>query len=451
MTPGTARDPRAIRRRIVILAAATSGVAAVALVLVVQLLLAGLATSSADRVLLDEAEEVIGEVDAATTGDRLQVPGHALNAGVVVYDERGRPAAGEPPGALAEVYPQVAAESPARRTIDDRLRIRAVDFTTTSGARGVVVVTTQMDPYEQTERYALLVTVGAGVVLVVGTLAVATWVSRRMLRPVAEMARTAEEWSERDLSRRFGLGPPTNELTRLAETLDNLLDKVANAIRAEQRLTAELAHELRTPLAAIQGNAELLELRGQLDPASREDLQEIVDACRRMTETITTLLELARSSAPDSVGDRARIEELIDRVRAHAAAHPDLATELAVDVRGTEAGTRDLAVHAPIGLVLRALSPVVDNAARMASRVRLVVEPTDRTVRLHVDDDGPGVDPELADRVFEPGTGSGGSGAGLGLALSRRVARSLGGDVALAHLDDPDGYRTRFTVELPRG
>lgn len=451
MTPGTARDPRAIRRRIVILAAATSGVAAVVLVLVVQLLLAGLATSSADQVLLDEAEEVIGDVDAATTGDRLQVPGQALNAGVVVYDERGRRAAGEPPGALAEVYPQLAAEAPARRTIDDRLRIRAVDFTTTSGARGVVVVTTQMDPYEQTERYALLVTVGAGVVLVVGTLAVATWVSRRMLRPVAEMARTAEEWSERDLSRRFGLGPPTNELTRLAETLDNLLDKVANAIRAEQRLTAELAHELRTPLAAIQGNAELLELRGQLDPASREDLQEIVDACRRMTETITTLLELARSSAPDSVGERARIDELIDRVSAHAAAHPDLATELAVDLRGDEAGTRDLAIHAPIGLVLRALSPVVDNAARMGSRVRLVVEPTDRTVRLHVDDDGPGVDPELADRVFEPGTGSGGSGAGLGLALSRRVARSLGGDVALAYLDDPDGYRTRFTVELPRG
>lgn len=81
------------------------------------------------------------------------------------------------------------------------------------------------------------------------------------------MAERAADWSEHDLSHRFGLGPPTNELAALGETLDHLLDRVAMAIRSEQRLTSELAHELRTPLTAIQGSADLALLRGVKDEA----------------------------------------------------------------------------------------------------------------------------------------------------------------------------------------
>lgn len=443
------RDPRSIRRHILLLAAVTSGLAAVVLVLLVQLLLAGVATSAADRMLHDEAEELTGAIDSSTTGSVLRVPETVLNPGVVVYDARGRSITGQPPPALADIYPQVAADAPVARTIDDGYRVRAVRFTTSSGARGVAVVATRMDPYEQTERYALLITTGAGLVLIASSVAVAAWVSRRVLRPVAEMARTAEEWSERDLSRRFALGPPSNELTRLAETLDGLLDKVADAIRAEQRLTAELAHELRTPLAAIQGNAELLELRDGLSSDAREDLAEILGACRRMTDTITALLELARSASTRRA-DRCRVSELVGELRAHAAAAPSEATsgELQV-VGGPWSEETDVEVAAPLNLAVRAVMPVINNAVRIGSKVRLVVEPTDTLVRLHVDDDGPGVDPALTDRLFEPGARAHGSGAGLGLALSRRVARSLDGEVGLGRVDEPP-FRTRFTVELPR-
>ena len=75
------------------------------------------------------------------------------------------------------------------------------------------------------------------------------------------MAERAEDWSAQNLARRFDLGLPVNELSQLGQTLDHLLDRVAQAIRAEQRLSAELAHEIRTPLAAIRGSAELALLR----------------------------------------------------------------------------------------------------------------------------------------------------------------------------------------------
>src|SRR5205085_589409 len=79
----------------------------------------------------------------------------------------------------------------------------------------------------------------------------------RALAPVAEMARTATAWSENRLDRRFGLGPARDEITGLGAVLDSLLERVGAAIRAEQRLTAELAHELRTPLTVIRGEAQL--------------------------------------------------------------------------------------------------------------------------------------------------------------------------------------------------
>ena len=109
---------------------------------------------------------------------------------------------------------------------------------------------------------------------------VAWRVSHRALKPVRDMAERAEDWSAQNLARRFDLGPPVNELSQLGQTLDHLLNRVAHAIRAEQRFSAELAHEIRTPLAAIRGSAELALLRKTADAELRTDLTEIADGAR---------------------------------------------------------------------------------------------------------------------------------------------------------------------------
>lgn len=265
--------------------------------------------------------------------------------------------------------------------------------------------------------------------------ALAAWASRRALAPVGAMARTAAEWSEHDLDRRFDLGPPTDELRALGRTLDGLLDKVSRVIRGEQRLTSELAHELRTPLTAIRATADLIAMRTDLDDELRADVADIVAGCTTMAETITSLLDLARAARPGGAGDESALGDLVDAALASVGGDD-------VDVRVDRA----LTVAVPLALGARALAPVLDNAARLASHVTVLSGVHDGWVEVTVCDDGPGVPADLAGIVFEPGR-SGGAGSGLGLALARRIARSVGGDV---RLEAPrPGSGAVFVLRLP--
>jgi two-component system, OmpR family, sensor kinase len=277
--------------------------------------------------------------------------------------------------------------------------------------------------------------------MVLLAMGLAAWASHRALAPVADMARVAEEWSEHDLERRFDLGPPTNEIRALGHTMDALLDKVARAITAEQRLTAELAHELRSPLTTVQATAELVAMRADLDPQLRQDISDISAACRTMADTIATLLDLARS--PGAVLDRGascEVRAVLEELRREVSARPDVDAVVEVD-----APTGLLAATSR-ELLRRAIVPVLENAVDAATRVRLVAVARERTVRITIADDGPGVAAASADRLFEPGYSTRGS-SGLGLALARRVAHGAGGDLLLR---DPATPGAVFELVLPR-
>lgn len=247
---------------------------------------------------------------------------------------------------------------------------------------------------------------------------VAWRVSHRALKPVRDMAERVEDWSAQNLAHRFDLGPPVNELSQLGQTLDHLLDRVAHTIRAEQRLTAELAHEIRTPLTAIRGSAELALLRKPADPGLRTDLTEIADGTRRLAEVVTALLELAQTPG-QSVTAAASPDAVIAQVSKLVPAQIELElTGSAPPIAG------------PVALVTRALAPLVENAGQHAEK-RVTVDLRARDlIEIAVGDDGPGVPPVLRESIFEPGASTQGS-SGLGLTIARRVARSLGGDVVL--------------------
>lgn len=287
---------------------------------------------------------------------------------------------------------------------------------------------------ERVERYTVWATVGAGVVMVLLATALAAWASKRALEPVTTMARTAAQWSEHDLDRRFDLGAPTDELRSLGQTLDGLLDKVSRAIHGEQRLTSELAHELRTPLAAIRATADLMAMRPDLDDETRSDVEEIRSACEAMAGTITGLLDLARATRTGTV-ETGLLRDVLEDATARVG--PGEVSVIADD---------GLVVGVPALLAVRALHPVVANAARVAQHVTVLATRSGRWIEVAVCDDGPGVPSSLASSVFEPGTSGAGS-SGLGLALARRIARSVGGDILL---EPPQpGAGAIFIVRLP--
>jgi signal transduction histidine kinase len=431
--------PRSFRATIV---ASTVGLMAVAMVLVVlgiQIVLDFTAQRDIRQVLDDRSHAMLTVIEQAST-TRLTIPDDTLEPGMVVYDAAGDRVAGSVESVVRDAADDLATTEQVRtvRGPADEERLLGTPFTTPSGDTGVLVVSQETGPYERSELYALLATVALGLVFIGAAAVIALRVTRQALKPVAQMADRAADWSEHDLTHRFALGPPTNELAALGETLDHLLDRVASAIRSEQRLTSELAHELRTPLTAIQGSADLALLRGVEDDALRENLTQISASSREMAAVITTLLDLAREGTATGREQACDLTVVVSALIAGA----DQRVQV-VDLTASPTAR----IAAPAALVVRAVSPVLDNATRHARhRVEITaVELVDR-VELVVTDDGDGVDPRVRDELFEPGvTADGGAGLGLGIAL--RVARSFGGDI---RLDDKDAGGASFRVTLPR-
>lgn len=433
------------RAQIVISTMVLTALGMLLLTLGLQVLVHRIVEGNVDRVLTDRATSVVAALNASTTGAHVVVPKGVLDPGVVVFDDRGEPQAGMSAPRLADDVAELSHVTRSTRVdVGEDERLLGKPFVTRSGAHGVVVVSEPLGPYEQAELYVGLASALVGLVVVCLVGAIARWVSTRTLAPVAQMAERATDWSEHDLGHRFELGPPVNELSALGATLDGLLERVAMTIRAEQRLTAELAHELRTPLAAIQGAADLALLRGGLGEDARIDLEQIAASSRVMGGTITALLDLARDLGETGGSTTSRLGEVVEAVAALVPDNLELRDET-----GAGGGVR---IAAPRDLVVRALAPLVENAARHAhARVVLSTHLSPGSVELRVGDDGEGIDPEVRARLFTPGATGAGGGTGLGLGIARRVARSIGGDVLVADAQEtgPDGGAV-FVLRLPR-
>jgi signal transduction histidine kinase len=264
------------------------------------------------------------------------------------------------------------------------------------------------------------------------------------------MTQQAEEWSEHDLEHRFSVAEPRDEFTRLAATLDGLLDRVAASLRHEQNLTAELSHELRTPLTQVSAEAQYA-LRHERGSAERQEAYErILAGTRHMERILDTLISAARAqAAPTHVhSDTATV------ARAAIDACAGLAREHGVHVtlRAPDGGL----TAAVDGRILeRVLAPLLENACRFARHeITVAIGRDGSMVIVEVLDDGPGIaQPEL-ETVFTPGyrrvngqdaTGSV-NGVGLGLPLARRLARGVGGEVRV----EAGGTGARFVISVPR-
>jgi signal transduction histidine kinase len=312
---------------------------------------------------------------------------------------------------------------------------------------GTVVAAISLAPYDQTKRDALIASLILGVLLLAVVAIAARWLLAASLRPVATMTRQAAAWSERDLDRRFAVGSPRDEVTELASTLDGLLERLAASFRREQQFSAEISHELRTPISRVIAQVELALRRERSSDEYRETLQGVQRNAQQLARILDTLVAAARHDAAPTRGTADAwtvAEHTLEAVRG-------LAADREIDVIAAEPDA-PLRVGIAADLAERILQPVVENAFRYGRRsVRVTVERDATNVRYVVDDDGPGIAPAEAETIFEPGRrGAAGrsaneAGAGLGLALARRLARGVAGDVAVAASE----RGARLVISLP--
>jgi two-component system OmpR family sensor kinase len=422
-----------IRDRVTIAAAITLAIGLAVLTVAVTLLVAARLDSDSSSVLRTRASAVLTTL--AIDHDRIRVReppnDELLDRDTWVF---GRTRAVERPDSAPRTQAAADALAHTRRTSTrtvGQTKLLAVPVAGSGHRRaGTVVVGLSLVPY----RHTLHIALGGMILLDLFVLLVGSLVARRAvgvaLRPVADMTAKAADWSDHDLDQRFGLGAPRDELTGLSATLDALLARIGASIRREQRFSAEVAHELNTPLSGLRAEAELALRPDAGIDEMRTALRQVMRGTDRMAAVIGTLLSAARTNADHSPGASNSVEALHIAVEAFAGRASDGGITIS-----THLPERSPLVGAESEMVVQALSPLLDNAILHATHeVRVTLGRDDGEVVFQVLDDGPGIGAAGRDRIFEPGASDHGS-AGLGLPLARRLARACAGDVTLAASD----------------
>ncbi|CAA9236989.1 MAG: Two-component system sensor histidine kinase [uncultured Acidimicrobiales bacterium] len=340
---------------------------------------------------------------------------------------------------------------------EERLRLLSTPVLLVGGADGALVLSVPLTDVEQTLRRLLAIEITVSLLVLALLTAAGLWVVRLGLRPLRRMEEAAGAIAAGDLGRRIEDADERTEVGRLGLALNAMLGHLEAAFserteseRRLRRFIADASHELRTPLTSIRGYAELFR-RGAADRP--EDLanamRRIEDEAKRMGVLVDDLLLLARLDQGRPLERRA-----VDLVR--------VAEDAVADAGATDPERRFLFEPQPPVLVEGDEARLRQVAANLVSNAMLHT-PADTTVLvrvaqqggtavLEVADDGPGLQPEHAARIFERfyrGDGSrtrASGGTGLGLSIVAAIAEAHGGR---ATVTSSPGAGATFTVSLP--
>ena len=272
--------------------------------------------------------------------------------------------------------------------------------------------------------------------------------ARRMLRPVQELTQAAVELRRSPAGAKLPeLSDPNDEIGRLGSVLNDLITDLDLQRQRDRMLLAEAAHQLRTPLQIVQGNAALLG-EGTLSPAETQEslqaMQQALSGMTRLTNDLLTL-EAARTRRPEP--EQLELEPWLEGLAEDAQA---LAPEL--EVRVLEPSAQTVRVDGQI--LTRAFWALLENALHYTpggGRVTLGASLLPDAVEIYVRDSGPGIDkdelPYVTERFFRGRQGRGKSGTGLGLPIAKALAESLDGTLELR---SAPGSGTTATIRLPR-
>ncbi|MCA9995673.1 MAG: HAMP domain-containing protein [Anaerolineales bacterium] len=282
------------------------------------------------------------------------------------------------------------------------------------------------------------------------------WLASQALQPIDTMTRTAQAITADDLSQRIGHRGPADEIGRLAQTFDGMLDRLQTAFDRERRFTGDAAHELRTPLTVLKGSigVTLRKPRDTMD--CMETLAVMEGEVDRLIRLSNDLLFMARLDQKQMQLGREWIElepflgAVLDQIRPLA---------MVKAIRLEETIPNDLRILGDIDLLIRLFLNLLDNAIKytpQAGTVQVSATQTGGQVEIAIRDSGPGIAaahlPQVFERFYRAEADrarrlgqNGQGGAGLGLAIAQEIARAHGGRITVT---SEVGAGTTFTVWL---
>jgi signal transduction histidine kinase len=292
------------------------------------------------------------------------------------------------------------------------------------------------------ERLALAFVVA---ILVVGALAV--YLSRRITRPVLELADAADEIARGNYAVAIPEVPGGGEIEDLAKRFGQMASRLSEAEEQERNFLMSVSHELRTPLTAIRGHVEALREGLADDPDARAMSLDVIAAeGARLERLVGDVLDLAKLDARRFTVLREEVDmaQLLERAYT---VHGEEARRRGIDYRA-QVESRPVIVSDG-DRVLQIVSNLLDNAFRWTpdgGAIGLSLQADDGKVAVEVSDTGPGIQVAERERIFRPFWSRDGAGTGLGLAIANELAVALGGRI---ELDTEPGRGSRFVLVLP--
>lgn len=286
-------------------------------------------------------------------------------------------------------------------------------------------------------------------VLILGT--GATWLmAGYVLKPLKELSSAIEEIGGNDLSNRVEIQGRQDEIGRLARSFNHMMDKVSASFERQKRFSASAAHELKTPLATILVNLEVLELDGKTSPDRMEKVLTIVKAnTERMIRLVEDLMRLTSDKDHE-------MEEEVELSEVFTITLDELSLlirkkDLTVSIENTP----DISLTGSRVMLYRVMSNLLENAAkynREHGSISIVTGRDDNGVTVKIEDTGIGIPEEALPHIFEPfyrvdqSRSRAVGGAGLGLPLVKDIVEKHGGEVTVK---SAAGEGTTFILRFP--
>jgi two-component system OmpR family sensor kinase len=311
---------------------------------------------------------------------------------------------------------------------DESVRVLA-EPVRAQGQRLVVVVGQSLEARNSAlEDLSGVLLVGGPAALLLASLA-GYLLTGAALRPVEAMRRRAAAISAADLDQRLTPAGGQDELGRLGRTLNEMLERIHRSVESERSFFSDASHELRSPLAVLRTELELIARERPAGVALQRAAGSAIEETDRLTQLADDLLLLARADDHQlalrvtTASAAELLEEAAERVRRQAA---DIGIGLSVDARP------DTRVEVDRERIEQALGNLIANALRHArEEVTLATRVQGDLVELHVRDDGPGFPPDFLPRAWErfarADSARSDDGVGLGLAIVRTIAEAHGG------------------------
>lgn len=332
----------------------------------------------------------------------------------------------------------------------DEVRIYAAQIIDRGEIQGFVQIARNLNDINRTSRLLFITLLISGPLLIVVAGISGYFLAASALRPIAEITSTARAISTQDLSARLHLPATDDEVGRLATTFNSMLTRLDDGFQRERQFTADAAHELRTPLAAMQTiiSSTLTRQRTSADyTQALTDLRQETERLRTLTEG---LLQLARNDVThqadrtDTVDLTLLLKDVIDSLQPLAADKDLVIVDKVPAAQMTLPGDSDALIRLFVNLVNNAIKYTEQGAITISA-----AQPSENRLIVTISDTGIGIEPmhlpHLFDRFYRVDKSRSTEGAGLGLSIALEIARAHGGNITV---ESEVGKGSRFTVYL---